>query len=251
MRLATFLFCFFLLSGCKNPETFYFKEVQNWGFIPFKNPINQLGVGTIFRGKPSKLTPIAPSIRCFPESIQGVPTEIRWVTELDLPHTYRNMQIDFNVKLNSLMAMGTPGIQFNLSMNKVNKVDLSVKGAQIERFDHLALQDFYQQAMTEECRIFVLKYPFTYEALKITSMSFVFLDQFGGKISLNATNISDFANIGADVIWNIENGYELVVTSPKYIGYRLVKLRETDDGWINLVSSSLKRDAFVWEELGR
>lgn len=240
-----------LLSGCKSPEKVYFKEIEKLGVIPFKAPVTSIGTGTPLRGGPTYVTPIATPQTCFPDESNGQPTNLRWTSGVAIPASYRHMRFDFNMKLNSLIATGTPGIQFNMSMTKVQKVELDIREAEFEMVDQMALKEFYQTGMSQDCKEMLNRYPFILEALRVTSMSFVFYDSFGGKMTLTSANIGDFALLGADVQWYIEQGYKLVVVSPKYIGYRLAQLRPEDEGFVRVTSSKVKDDSYVWNEMMR
>jgi len=249
-RTLLFGLLVFTLNGCLNPEQTYFAEIEKYNFVPFKTPMAGVGTGTLLRGTPDNLMMLAPPARCFPYQIGGLPTDLRWASDVTLPSTYRKVQLDFNAKLNSIIATGTPAINFNLNMTKVRKVEFEVREASIQMFDQIALRDFFRYGMTAECRDFVLQYPFVFEGLQVTNMSFTFLDVFGGRIGISTANIGDFASFDADVQWQIENGYKLIVTSPKFVGYRVVQLRPQDDGFIRYVSTKSKNGAFVWEEIG-
>jgi|LakMenEpi03Aug12_release.lakeMendotaPanAssembly.Ray.scaffolds.fasta_scaffold63443_3 hypothetical protein len=240
-----------LLFGCKSPDKVYFKEIEKLGVIPFKAPVTSIGTGTMLRGTPNYVTPIAPPDACFPDEFNGQPTNLRWTSGVAIPASYRHMRFDFNMKLNSLIATGTPGIQFNMNMTKVQKVELDIREAEFEMVDQIALKDFFQNGMSQDCKDILNKYPFILEALRVTAMSFVFYDSFGGKMNLTSANIGDFAILGADVQWYIEQGYKLVVVSPKYVGYRLAQLRPEDEGFVKLTSSKVKNDAYVWHEMMR
>lgn len=250
-RFILFVFLGITLVGCEQPETVYFAQIAKFNFIPFKMPMAGVGTGTLLRGGPDNLMALAPSTRCFPRKIDGLSTDLRWESEVALPSTYNHFQLDFSAKLNSIIATGTPAITFNLDMSKVKKVDFEIKSASVEMFDQLALRDFYKYGMTTECQKLVLQYPFILDGLEVTSMSFTFLDSFGGKIALSAANIGDFATINVGINWQIENGYKLIITTPKFVGYHLVQLRPQDDGFVHSISSKIKDGAFIWQEIAQ
>lgn len=236
------------ISGCKTPQKAYFQQIQKLGVIPFSNPVAAIGSGTALRGKPGNVNAIAPPSRCFPDTYQGNPTDLRWVSEVIIPPTYKKMYFSFDANFNSMMAVGTPGVQFNLTATKIQTVELEIREAQIEMIDQLALKDFYASGMSESCKEMLLGYPFIMEALKVNAMSFTFFDAFGGKFSLTSANIGDFALFGGDVQWYIEQGSKLVVTTPKYIGYKLAQLRCEDEGFVGLTASEVQKGEYVWVE---
>jgi hypothetical protein len=69
-----------LLFGCKSPDKVYFKEIEKLGVIPFKAPVTSIGTGTMLRGTPNYVTPIAPPDACFPDEFNGQPTNLRWTS---------------------------------------------------------------------------------------------------------------------------------------------------------------------------
>lgn len=236
------------LVGCKTSQQTYFSEINKLGFIPFRMPISGISTGTIVREEPTYLSSVAPPTRCFPDDVKGKATNLRWVSGVSVPSVYRNLFFSFDGNLNSLMAMGAPGFQFNLSAVKVQTVKLDIREAQIEMLDQIAVQEVYTKIMSKECHELVTKYPFVLEALQVASMSFEFFDAFGGKIQVDSANIGDFALFGADIKWYIEQGSKLVVTTPKFIAYRLGQLRPEDNGYVRLVASKVKNGKYVWFE---
>jgi hypothetical protein len=234
------------LSGCKTPQKAYFQEIYKLGVIPFSNPVSALGTGTPLTGKPGNVIAMAPPTRCFPDEFKGKPTNLRWASDIIIPPTYKKMTFTFDANFNSLMAVGTPGVQFNLTGNKVQTVELEIRDAQIEMIDTISLKEFYATGMSESCKDTLMSYPFIMEALKVNSMSFTFFDSFGGKFNLTSANIGDVAFFGGDVQWYIEQGSKLVVLTPKYIGYKLAQLRSEDEGSVNLTCSEIKKGEYVW-----
>lgn len=240
------LFLSVVLFGCKSSEKVYFQEIQRLGVIPFRNPVASISTGTPLRGKPGEVIAIAPPSRCFPDEVNGQPTNLRWASGIIIPASYKNLKFDFNGNLNSLVAAGTPGVQFNLNMTLVQTVQLEIRDAQIEMMDQLAIKEFYTSGMSQNCKAMLMNYPFIVEALRVNAMAFSFFDSFGGELKLTSENIGDFALFGADVQWYIEQGSKLVILTPKYIGYKLAQLKPEDDGFVNLTSSQVKNGDYVW-----
>lgn len=247
-RLSLVFLILLSLVGCKTSQKIYFKEIERLGFIPFTMPVSNISTGTVIREEPSFISPVVPPSRCFPNEFNGQPTHLRWVSGVTVPSVYRNLFFTFDGSLNSLVATGTPGFQFNLSSTKVRTVKLEIREAQIEMLDQIAIQETYKNVMSNECREIVTAYPFILEALQVTSMSFEFFDAFGGKIQVDSAHIAEFALFDADIQWYIEQGYKLVITSPKFIAYRLAQLRPEDDGFVRLVSSQVKKGEYIWFE---
>lgn len=252
MRNLFFItFIFLILAGCKTPQKAYFQTIQNLGVIPFRNPVGALATGTPLRGKPGNVNAISTPTSCFPDEVKGKPTNLRWASDVVIPPSYKKVMFTFDANFNSLMAVGTPGVQFNLTATKVQTVELEIQEAQIEMIDQLALKDYYATSMSESCKQMLVSYPFIMEALRVNKMSFSFFDAFGGKFSLSSANIGQFALFGGGVQWYIEQGSKLTVVTPKYIGYKLAQLRCEDEGFVNLTSSEVTKKKgeyqYVWQ----
>lgn len=244
------LFLLLTLMGCKDPAQVYFEQIAKLDFVPFQLPIAGVKTGTLFRGPANTPAMVAPGGRCFPDFVDGKPTHLRTTNDVTVPSTYQNVKVDFNAKLNSIVATGTPAFVFNVSMSKARKVELEIDSARIERLEPLELRDYYRHGMKGDCRELVLKYPFVMNELEVTRMSFVFLDTFGGKIAISSANVGDFVTFDVNVQWHIENGYKLVVTSPKVIGYQLARLLPEDDGFVHELATKIQKGEYVWRELG-
>ncbi|MBI4404452.1 MAG: hypothetical protein HY537_09840 [Deltaproteobacteria bacterium] len=237
-----------LLFGCVEPQKTYFAAITKNNFIPFTFPMSGVGTGTLVRGRPDSLLMVAPPDRCFPYEIGGIPTELRWKSDASLAETHYSATLDFNANINTIAQAGFPSITFKFEMKKIRSVDFEVKSATVEMLDQVVLQDFYQTEMTPTCRTWVESYPFVMDGLEVTEMSFVFRDSFGGKIEIKPENISQIVDFSVDIKWHIENNYTLVVTTPKFIGYRLARLRPQDQGSIKLVATRTEENEFIWEE---
>ena len=60
--------------------------------------------------------------------------------------------------------------------------------------------------------------------------------------------IEEFIDVDFDVDWRIENKYSLVISTPKYIGYQLGRIRRKDEGFVFKRSTKIKKDRFVWKK---
>ncbi len=237
------------LSGCVDPAATYFAEIEKNGFIPFRHPMSGVGTGMIVRGNSTQLMPLAPPSKCFPYSTDSNPNDLRWESDADLANTHYSARVDFTAQLNTIVTAGTPSVTFKFDMTKIRKVDFDISGATAEMFDHISLQEYYLEGQSSACRNYLMQYPFVLNALVAKEMKFEFLDVFGGQIQLSVDNIEQIVDISADVKWHIENGYKLVITTPKYVGYHLGQLRPEDDGFIRLIATELdQKGGFLFVE---
>lgn len=242
MRGIVFFVLALSVMGCVDPEAQYFTEIEKLGFIPFKHPMTGVGTGMIVRGTADELIPLAPPSKCFPYSTETEPNDLRWTSDAALPTTHYYARLDFNAKLNTIAQAGTPALSFKFQMEKIRSVDMEFKGATVEMFDHLSLEEFYQSGLSSRCAGHLDNYPFVLNALVASEMSFVFLDIFGGQIQIDVDNLDQIVDIGLDIKWRIENGYKLVITSPKYVGYHLGQFRPEDQGFIRLIATELDKE---------
>ena len=253
MRVTIWSFCLvtalFCTGACVDPENRYFDEILKAGYIPFKHPMANVGTGMIVRGSFDELLPLAPPSKCFPYSSSEQPNDLRWYSDSDLPNTHFAARLDFNAKINTIAQAGTPSLNFKFQMQAIRSVDMDIQGATVEMFDHVSLQDYIHDGLSDSCREYLNRYPFILNALEVTQMTFVFLDLFNGEIQLSVDNIEQIVDFEAGVKWHIENGYKLVVNSSKFIGYHLAQLRPEDDGFIRLIATEIDQNGqFFFKE---
>ena len=69
------------------------------------------------------------------------------------------------------------------------------------------------------------------------------------KIEINVDNIHEFLDLGTDVEWRVEQDYNVVIETPKNIGYQLATLREADNG-LSLKRATKVRDGrWIFREM--
>jgi hypothetical protein len=71
---------------------------------------------------------------------------------------------------------------------------------------------------------------FISEAIKVDEMRFRFYSTNGAAINLTTLDPKTLIEIGLGTSWQISKSYELVITTPKYIGYRMGRLTRSDNG---------------------
>ncbi len=130
------------------------------------------------------------------------------------------------LELLKMMNNGNSLFTVGLGVNSIQSIDLSFEGARIERLNIINLEDFYHNQMPEKCKKILTKnVGFVSEALKVDKMRFSFKDKTGAYIKLSMEGISEYLDINLDVKYHIEHDYELVIESPKFIGYQLGKFK--------------------------
>lgn len=220
------------LIGC-NPIDPLYKEIKKYGYIPYTTPLQYAGTGTLVGGSPSSLSLIASPETCFPNQINGVPTNLRQIDDSTLPHTVYKVSANgnANIKLFNFLSIGNPIISAGAQFGIVKTTELSMEGVHIEYMDSIKLSEYYPQ-MPAICREYLKHVGFIIQAIKVDKLSFKFYSSSGGAINLNLQNIQEIVNISANATWNIENSVTLNITTPKYIGYQLGKLQEQDQGLV-------------------
>ena len=227
------------MSGC-NPQKEYNSYILKNGYIPFLQPMADIGVGSLVRGAPKELTPTSSSLTCFPNSYNGNNTYLRQATEVDLPEIAKKITFDAGVDANVIAANGTPLFKIKSDINMVKSISVHIEGASIIYLDEMVFADWVNNGMSNACKKYLEKGGnFILNALRVDKMSFQFSKVIEGDVVLTAKNIKDIIDIEADVKWEITNSYTLTITSPKYIGYHIAKVSPTDVGSISFVASSL------------
>lgn len=238
-----------MLTACGSPENFLNGIIEDKGFIPYNSPMSSAGVGTILKGSPQALNIAAHPQSCFPDTLNGDQTHLRWLSETDLPHLNKKVKFGFGAELSSLLLMGTPLVSLNLGFQYAKNVELEFEGAAIEMLDQVRFFDHYFR-VSDTCRLFLDSYPFITQALRVNKMKFTFYTSSGAKIGLTPDMVGDVVNIGLGVDWSIENNYVLTINTPKYIGYQVSKLggADTNGGIIRFHAHQLTRKGeFDWQ----
>ncbi|MCB9027323.1 MAG: hypothetical protein H6625_13460 [Bdellovibrionaceae bacterium] len=239
-----------LITACGSPDSYYEDAIKKEGYIPFSTPLASAGVGTIIQGGPEALRVTTRPERCFPNHMgPNVPTQLRWVTDTNLPSSYESFQLGFGVDLANILAAGNPLVNLNLGYNQAKNVKIEFDGASIEYLDEAALYYYYLSQMGELCREFLKDSPFILQALRIEKMKFSFFNSSGVQISLSPGTIGQIMSIGTGVKWSIEKGQSLSINSPKYIGYQVGFMNDVRPGRIGWYAYKTKNNEFDFQEV--
>jgi hypothetical protein len=238
-KLLVASLAFTVIAAC-SPQKEYDSFILKQGYIPFQQPLADIGVGTLLTGSPSQLRIVAPKQRCFPESYNGVPTEIRHMSDADLPEIAKKISLDAGVDANVIAANGTPLFKLNAKFTMLKSLDVHIEGASVEYLDELIFSEWVNSAMSASCKNYLTKGgSFIRQALRVDKMSFQFKNQTGGLIAISVDNIKDIIDLEAHVKWDISDNYTLTINTPKYIGYHLAKVSAKDPGSIAWIASGL------------
>lgn len=234
MRRIFFSFGMLQLAACGNadPEQLLRAEVLNVGFIPYETPLEFAGTGTLVGGSPYEMQLIAPPEACFPNSISDSPTQLRVVDNTELPMKSNSFQVsgDARIGLVDALGKGNSPLSVGVSFDQAQRVDFSYTRPKREYFDSIKLTQYYRGQMPDICKDYLDKVGYISEAIKVDEMRFRFFRTNGGAINLTTIDPQTLLEIGVGTDWRVSNSYELVITTPKYIGYRMGRLTRGDDG---------------------
>jgi hypothetical protein len=248
MKSLTKILIIVLIVSC-NPIKKLQKEINNAGYIYYTTPLQFAGTGTLVGGRPSQLNILSSNLSCFPNEIDGVPTNLRRYDTANLPTKQTTITTQGKINLDLLKILQNDTIRAGFNFSKIETISLEMKGIHIEYIDAIELSYFYLNSMSEICKDALDNVGFIIQALKVDELLFSFYDKSGNGMVLNLNNLNQFLDIGANLSFTIENKTVLHITSPKYIGYQLGRLLREDNGLSLYRSFSTSRDKFNFESL--
>ena len=104
--------------------------------------------------------------------------------------------------------------------------------------------------MRDVCREYLDDVGFVIPALITDSMKLSIKKVGGLNVGLNSDNVADFFEFEAGVDWQIVDEYSIEISTPKYIGYQLGRLRLEDDGRVLYRAKTVEDDQFIFEAIG-
>ena len=247
------LLALLISTGCSNAIKQYHKEMEGIGFIPYVTPLQHAGTGTLVGGTPKRLVVATRPDTCFPDIITGKKTDLRFVQETKFPEKFKRMEIGaaFTTSFLEVIGAGSPPISAGAEFEKVKEMQVKFEGATIEIIDTLKLQEFYSRNLHENCKKLLERFGVIVEAARVERMTIEFYKEDKGEISLKSKGaVSALIDFGAEVEWDVEEETKLVITSPKYIGYRIARLQRKDVGVAMVRATRLKRGKFKFEDVG-
>lgn len=230
MKLTLLISLVLLLSSC-DPIKSYYKEIKDLGYIHYPSPMETAGPGTLVGGKPNRMSWVTSPDSCFPEEIDGVPTNIKRIDKTSIPSKERKITANGKASVGLIKAinMGMPFFKVGAQFSKVQTMALTMKGVHIEYFDTLHLMKFYNETLSETCKDLLNDFPFIIQALKVSEMEFKFYDRTGAALNFTVNNIKQILDVEASVDFIIENSTSLIIKTPKFIGYQLGRWRPGEE----------------------
>lgn len=246
IAFAASIFSLLALSGCKekpvtdDPISALNGLVGEYGFIGYENPLENSRTGVMLAGRPTSLAYIAPSESCF--SDEQIPRNY------DTQHFNRTYNYAFQGNL-GFTVFGSSLFSAGLGLSKNHTVNVELNGITIEYLSSIDVTDWYRYGMPQTCKDYLEDVGFVIQALITDSMK-INIEQVGGvNVGLSADNISEFIQFEAGVDWRIVDGYSVEITTPKYIGYQLGRLRLEDEGRVLYRAMTAQEDRFIFEPI--
>ncbi len=229
----------------------YYKEIESFGYIPFKTPLQHGATGTIIGGKPDSIQLMSHPYVCFPPEIGGAPSGIRFRSDASLPYHNKKVTVDISLHADFLDAMkvGSPSLRAGTKISDVRYVEVEYRGAHVEYMDSILLSDFYQEHLSEKCKNYLDRFGVIVQALAVDSMVFKFYSKSNQRYYVDVNNIEEFLDISGDVAWSVEKNEGIVIESTKYIGYVLGKLTRQEGDVFAWRASKIGNNEYNWQKL--
>lgn len=238
-----------LLTGCPaqqeepiidDPVSSLNALVREYGYIGYQNPLDEAKSGTMLAGRPAALAFVANAEDCFPE--EEIPRYTD-TSNFSKRHTYVfKGGFGFLANANGIFSAG-------LNLKSDYLVNVEMTNMTIEYMSSIDVSRWYQEGMDEICMDYLDDVGFVIQALKADKMTINIEKADGTKIGLDLENIDEFFNFDVGVDWEITDSYNVEITTPKYIGYQLGRLRLEDDGRSLYRAVEAVDDQFIFERI--
>ncbi len=252
MKIQNAILALLISAGCGDALFDLKNAIQKFGYIAYTTPVQYAGTGTLVSGDAAHLDILSGPESCFPSTIDvdGEPTLLRRVDNTTLPNQAKTFSIDVAAMANffTMMQVGTPSIKASAHIQDLKSFTFSFNGAHIEYIDVIALQSYYP-TMKQSCKNYLNLVGFIIQALRIESMTFTFYEKNDSNVAVEVDKIQQYLDIATDISWHVENKVNLVVDSPKYIGYQLGSLRQEDNGISLYRANSTISDQFIFKKI--
>lgn len=248
LSLASILF----FGSCKkNNLNFLNQEIVKAGHIPYLIPLEFAGPGTLIGGAPKSLQVVAAPDTCFPDTVNGMPTNLRKYDHSSLPKRSYHFSIssDMNFRLFDFLQSGNGVIRVGSKFGVVKGIELDMQGVHLEYFDSIKLTEFYRDSISEICKDYLDKVGFIIQAIRVDRLVFEFLDSANQTITFEAQNLDSIVDIDAKITWRIEDKTKLVIETPKYIAYQIGSLRRKEEGMVLYRAVTVKNGKYTFKPL--
>lgn len=214
--------------------------VKDFGYIGYQNAVENAATGTLIGGRPDAVSYVAPPDDCFDREIIPRYTDR---SEYSRKYSYKFQgSLGFLLSGNFILGAG-------LSLKKDITVEIELSGLTTEFMSSIDVTDWYMSGMSETCRLYLNDVGFVIQALKAEKLSIAFKKVSGNSIGLNLNNVSEYVEFETGVDWEIVDETRIEITTPKYIGYQLGRLRLEDNGRSLWRAMSVVDDKYFFERI--
>ncbi len=247
MKTNFFLSFLFIFSfyACKKPAVHDPVSalnglVKEYGYIGHQNPLQESGTGVLLGGSPKKLAFVAPAEHCFPkEELERF---------YDTQHFSKSYRYLFQGSL-GFTTFGSALFSAGLKLSKDMYVEIELDGLTIEYLSSIAISEWYHEGLGQTCKSYLDQVGFIIQALKTDKLTIILRTAKGVTLSLDSGMLNQYIRILPNVNYEIVEGYKVVITTPKYIGYQLGRLRQEDQGQVLYRAMQAENDKFVFEPI--
>jgi len=214
--------------------------VKDFGYIGFQNPLSNASTGVLLAGRPSSVAFVAPANDCFPsDNIER---------QSDFSEYSRVYKYSFLGSL-GFLAFGNPIISAGAGLSKSVLVEIEMSGLTTEYLSSIAITNWYNTGMSATCQAYLNDVGFIIQALKSDKLKISFRNKKGAHIKIDADNVSQYVGFNLGTSWEIEDNTTISISSPRYIGYQLGRLRLEDQGRSLWRAMTKKDDKYVFERI--
>ena len=233
------VFLFFLLS-CGDGIDYYYDIIEDYGYHPYLTLLEKSGTGTLISGDTEEVALIAGPETCFPHDSEE---PFRIPDRSTLPIRNKKFTIESSSKFSFMdgLASTSPSIRAGHKMKEVHEIDFVAEGVHIEYLDTAKILQFYRDEIDSVCfELLQGDVNIVSQVIKVERMTFTFHRKGSGKIFLDLENVNQYVDFSGDIKWRIEEGFKLVIETPKYIAYQLARIKTDSEGKIKYYRSDSK-----------
>lgn len=232
-----------LTIGCnpqEDPVSPFNQMVKDYGYIGYQNSLENTDTGTLLGGRPTALAFVAHSSDCFPKDVIARHTDL---SEFSKKYSYQ-----YKGNFGFLME-GNPIVSAGMGFTKDYTVEIEITNMSMEYMSSIDVTDWYLNGMSDTCKNYLDDIGFVIQTLSTDNMKIKIKNSHGFDIGLNSDNLGQYFSFQAGVAYQIIDDYTVEITTPKYIGYQLGRLRLTDEGRSLYRAMSVVDDKFQFELL--
>ena len=233
-RLCVLPLLLLSLGACRSSEeamNILENLVSQYGYIAHKNPMELFATGGLVTGNPATLRLDAEASRCFPmDSVSRVYNDMHFNRE----HHYET----------------SGGLEaFGIGSSTSHVVHIELGDMMIEYIPSIDITSWYREGMGELCREY-LNYTtgLIAESLIAGRVKLSVSNQNGTRVALDRNILTSLLPYNTGVSWDVVDEYSLEINSPVNLGYKLVKIREDDVGFVSKWATEVEDGHFVFEE---